>query len=110
MAALPALRFLEPLVHRLVGEELLREELAASVLDPDVVDLMQHLVKHDPRDEEPRHELAIERTINTDQAILDGKAAHLDREAATRPAEQRAPRDQRVDLVREVTRVEIVVD
>src|SRR3569833_2665404 len=110
MAALPALRFLAPLVHRLVGEELLRVELAAYVLDPDVVDLIQHLVKHKPHDEEPRHELAIERAMDADQAILDGIAAHLDRVAAARPAGLRAPSDQRVDLVREVARVEIVVD
>ena len=43
----PTLRFVELLVHRLVGEELLRVELPAAILDPDVVNLMQHLVEHD---------------------------------------------------------------
>ena len=77
---------------RLVGEELLGVELAAAVLHADVVDLVEHLVEHDPRDEEPRHERAIERAMDADQPILDGVAAHLDRVAAARPAGALRPR------------------
>src|SRR4051812_42840701 len=110
MTPLPTLRLFEPVVHRLVGEEFLRVEFAAAVLHADVVDLVEHLVENDPRDEEPRHELAIERAMDPDAAILDRVAAHLDRVAAARPAVLRAPGDERVDLVREVARVELVVD
>src|ERR1044071_1185818 len=58
--ALPDPCLLVELERRLVGEERLGVELAPAVLDPDVVDLMQHLVEHDPRHEEPRDERAIE--------------------------------------------------
>ena len=85
-------------------------ELAAAVLDADVVNLMEHLVEHDPRDEEVRHECAVERAMDADQPILDGVAAHLDRVAAARTAGARAPGDRRVDLVVEVARVELVED
>jgi hypothetical protein len=71
---------------------------------------MKHLVKHDPRDEEPRHERAIERPVNPDQAILDRVAAHLDRVASTRPTGALTPGDGGVDLVIEVARVELVVE
>src|SRR5437870_3039614 len=67
VAPLPTLRLIVVLVHRFVGEELLGVELPAAVLHADVVDLMQHLVEHDPRNEEPRHERAIERAMDADQ-------------------------------------------
>ena len=110
MLALPQARLVELEELGLVGHELLRVKLAAPVLHADVVHLVQHLVEHDPRDEEARHERAIERAVDPDQAILDGVAAHLDRVAALRAARARAPRDRGIDLVAEVLRVELVED
>src|SRR5678815_2371500 len=110
MTALPHLRLIVELEAGLVGEELLRVELAPPVLDPDVVDLVKHLVEHDPCDEEPRDERAIERAVDADQAILDRVAAYLYRVAPARAAAARAPRDRGVDAVVEVARVELIED
>src|SRR3954466_4378690 len=98
MTALPRPSLIVLLELGLVGEELLRVELAAAVLDADVVHLVQHLVEHDPRDEELRHERAIERAMDPDQPILDGVAAHLDAVAPASSAGARAPRDRGLDL------------
>src|SRR5262245_5958800 len=62
----PALGLIVVLEHRLVGEEFLGVELPASVLHTNVMNLMKHLVEHDPRHEEPRHERAIERAMDAD--------------------------------------------
>src|SRR5262249_47892328 len=83
-------------------------ELAASIFDPDVVDLVKHLVKHDPRYEEPWHERTVERAVDADQPVLDRVAAHLDRVAPARPAGARAPCDRGVDPVLEVAGVELI--
>src|SRR5688572_20626142 len=110
MPTLPVLRLVVVLELSLVGEELLGVELAATVFHADVVNLVEHLVEDDPRDEEARNERAIERAMDADQAILDGVAAHLDRIAAARPTAARAPGDRGVDLVVEVADVELVED
>src|SRR5262249_28104347 len=97
VAALPQTSLFVKLETSLICEKRLGVKLAPAVLHADVVDLVQHLVEHDPRDEEPRHELAIERAMDPDQAIFDGVAPHLDRVAAARPAGPRAPRDRGLD-------------
>src|SRR5262245_26605657 len=68
VATFPQPRLLVELEAGLGGQELLGVKLAAAVLDPDVVDLVEHLVEDDPRHEEPWHERTVERAVDADQA------------------------------------------
>src|SRR5438105_2021790 len=105
--AFPAAGAFEVLELRFLLQELGRVEDAAAADERDVVHLVQHLVIDDPLYEEARHELAVERGMDADEAILDRVAAHLDRIAALALAGALAPGDARIDDAVEVARVEL---
>ena len=69
------------LEQALLCQEGLGVELAAPVHHRDVVLLVQHLVVDDPLDEVARHEGAVQRGVDADQAVLDRVGAHLDRKS-----------------------------